>query len=63
LALCCQQSGGQHRSWRKNSPYEGQGISEDLINTTQDIMKVLEKITYCIHALKIPESAAHGKFT
>jgi hypothetical protein len=52
LALHCQQPGSQHcSSGTKDSPQENQSISQQFTGRTEDVMKILEKVTYSIHVV------------
>jgi len=63
LALHCEQLGGQHCPGTKDSPQESQTISKRLASTNKKVTKVCQKVLCGIHAAKIVQLVARGKFT
>ncbi|MHC4461326.1 MAG: hypothetical protein ACYS30_07805 [Planctomycetota bacterium] len=42
---------------------QNQGISQHLTDATEDVVKIIEKVTYGIYSTKIVQLAARDKFT
>jgi len=62
LTFDCQQPGSLHCSGTKDRPQESQSISQQFTGRTEDVMKIIEKVTYSIHDTKIVQLLACGKF-
>ena len=62
LALQCQQFRSQYRPGTKDSLQESQGILERFTNANKKIAEVCQKVSQCIHIVRIVESTAYGKF-
>ena len=63
LALCGQESGGQHGLGAEDGPQKHQGISEQLASASKHMAEVYQKGSYGIHVARIIESTACSKFT
>ena len=62
LALCGQESGGQHGLGAENGPQKDQGISGQLTDTGKHTTNVYQKASNGVHIAKIMESAVYSKF-